>query len=178
MKLHELRPATGSRRRRKRVGRGLAAGQGKTAGRGQKGQLARSGAGLPRAFEGGQLRISQRLPKLRGFTNHWRHDFSVVNVGKLGRFEAGTVVDTELLRASGLAGPSRDGVKVLGSGTLRVALTLRVQRVSRGARVAVEKAGGTVELLEPGVAASDGETATAAAPPAAAVAGDEPSASG
>ena len=152
MRLHELHPAPGSRRERKRVGRGISAGQGKTAGRGQKGQGARSSSGLPRSFEGGQMPLSQRLPKLRGFHNRFKKDFAVVNISKLGRFEAGSVVDAELLRAAGLVGNARDGVKVLGAGRLKHAVTLRVHRVSAGARAAVEKAGGSIELLEPAAA--------------------------
>jgi large subunit ribosomal protein L15 len=159
MRLHDLHPTPGSRRPRKRVGRGISAGQGKTAGRGQKGQFARSSVSLPVGFEGGQMRLAQRLPKLRGFHNPFRKDYAVVNVSKLGRFEPDSVVDPEALRAAGLVGNSRDGVKVLGAGRLKVKLTLRVHRVSAGARIAVEKAGGSVELLE-----AARERSTAAAP--------------
>ena len=149
MRLHELHPATGSRRERKRVGRGTSAGQGKTSGRGQKGQGSRSGGRLPKAFEGGQMPLSQRLPKLRGFHNRFRKEYAVVNISKLRRFEPGSVVDGDALRAAGLVGgSSRNGIKVLGAGRLRHAVTLRVHRVSAGARAAVEKAGGSVELLE------------------------------
>jgi large subunit ribosomal protein L15 len=147
VKLHELHPAPGSRRSRTRVGRGISAGQGKTAGRGQKGQFSRSSVGLPRGFEGGQMRLSQRLPKLRGFHNRWRREYAVVNLGKLNRFEAGSVVDAEALRARGLIGPARDGVKLLAAGGLSRALTVRVTRASAAARAAVEAAGGRVELI-------------------------------
>ncbi len=147
MRLHDLHPAPGSRRTRKRVGRGISAGQGKTSGRGQKGQGART-EGLPKGFEGGQMPLSQRLPKLRGFHNLFKKDFAVVNISKLRRFEPGSVVDVDALRAAGLVGNARDGVKVLGAGRLRNPVTLRVHRVSAGARAAVEKAGGSVELLE------------------------------
>jgi large subunit ribosomal protein L15 len=147
MRLHELKPAAGSRRERKRIGRGISAGQGKTSGKGQKGQFART-PGLRRGFEGGQMPLAQRLPKLRGFHNRFKKDYAVVNVSKLSRFEAGSVVDPDALRAAGLVGNARDGIKVLGAGRLRVKVTLRVHRVSAGARAAVEKAGGTVELLE------------------------------
>lgn len=147
MRLHELKPAAGSRRERKRIGRGISAGQGKTAGKGQKGQFART-PGLRHGFEGGQMPLAQRLPKLRGFHNRFKKDYAVVNVSKLSRFEAGSVVDPDALRAAGLVGNARDGVKVLGAGRLKVKVTLRVHRVSAGARAAVEKAGGTVELLE------------------------------
>ena len=154
MRLHDLQPAAGSRRERKRVGRGISAGQGKTSGRGQKGQFART-AGLPKGFEGGQMPLSQRLPKLRGFHNRFKKDYAVVNVSKLSRFEAGSVVDADTLRVAGLVGNARDGVKVLGAGRIRHALTLRVHRISAGARAAVEKAGGTVELLETAAVAAE-----------------------
>jgi large subunit ribosomal protein L15 len=165
MRLHELHPAPGSRRERKRVGRGISAGQGKTAGRGQKGQGART-EGLPKGFEGGQMPLSQRLPKLRGFHNRFKKDFAVVNISKLGRFEAGSVVDADALRAAGLVGNARDGVKVLGAGRLKHAVTLRVHRVSASARAAVEKAGGTVDLLQQAapVAVADTDAGDAAEP--------------
>jgi large subunit ribosomal protein L15 len=147
MRLHDLKPAPGSRRERKRVGRGISAGQGKTAGKGQKGQFART-PGLRVGFEGGQMPLAQRLPKLRGFHNRFKKDYATVNVSKLNRFDAGSVVDPDVLRAAGLVDNARDGVKVLGAGRLKTKLTLRVHRVSAGARAAVEKAGGTVELLE------------------------------
>jgi large subunit ribosomal protein L15 len=156
MRLHELHPAPGSRRARKRIGRGISAGQGKTSGRGQKGQGART-EGLPKGFEGGQMPLSQRLPKLRGFHNRFKKDYAVVNVSKLRRFEPGSVVDSDALRAAGLVGASRDGIKVLGAGRLRHAVTLRVHRVSAGARAAVEKAGGSVELLEAAAAEPVGD---------------------
>lgn len=150
MKLHELRPAEGSRRPGTRVGRGMGAGQGKTSGRGQKGQFSRSSVGLPKGFEGGQMPLSQRLPKLRGFHNRFKKQFAVINVGKLNRFEANSVVDADTLRDIGLIGrTTRHGVKVLGEGGLRVSLTLRVHRISVSARAAVEAAGGSVELIGP-----------------------------
>ncbi len=148
MKLHELSPAKGSHRPRKRVGRGMGAGQGKTSGRGQKGQGSRSSVGLPVGFEGGQMPLKQRLPKLRGFHNHWRREFVVVNLGKLGRFEQGAVVDPDVLTEAGLIPRASSPVKVLAAGELSHALTLRVHRISAAARAAVEAAGGTVELLE------------------------------
>ena len=148
VKLHELTPAKGSHRPRKRVGRGMGAGQGKTSGRGQKGQGSRSSVGLPVGFEGGQMPLKQRLPKLRGFHNHWRREYVVVNLGKLGRFEAGAVVDPDVLTEAGLIPRASSPVKVLAAGELGHALTLRVHRISVAARAAVEAAGGTVELLE------------------------------
>jgi large subunit ribosomal protein L15 len=148
MKLHELVPAKGSRQARKRVGRGIAAGQGKTSGRGQKGQGSRSSVGLPVGFEGGQLKLTQRMPKLRGFNNKWRKEYAIVNLGKLARFEPDTVVDAALLAEAGLVASATRPVKVLAAGELKHALRLRVDRVSSAARLAVEAAGGTIELLE------------------------------
>jgi large subunit ribosomal protein L15 len=171
VKLHELTPAKGSRRPRKRVGRGMGAGQGKTSGRGQKGQGSRSSVGLPVGFEGGQMPLKQRLPKLRGFHNHWRREYVVVNLGKLGRFEPGAVVDPDVLTEAGLIPRASSPVKVLAAGELGHALTLRVHRISGAARAAVEAAGGTVELLErpgdasrPAAAGADVDEAETEAP--------------
>ncbi len=147
MKLHELSPAKGSRRSRKRIGRGQGAGQGKTSGRGQKGQGSRSSVGLPTGFEGGQMPLKQRLPKLRGFHNRWRHEYVVVNLGKLVRFEKDTIVDPDVLTEAGLIPRTSSAVKVLAAGHLGHALTLRVHRISAAARTAVESAGGSIELL-------------------------------
>jgi large subunit ribosomal protein L15 len=149
MKLHELVPAKGNRKTRKRIGRGHGAGQGKTSGRGQKGQGSRSSFGLPRGFEGGQMPLKQRLPKLRGFYNRWRKEFVVVNLGKLVRFEPGSVVDADVLTEAGLIPRASSPIKVLAAGHLTHALTLRVDRISAAARTAVEAAGGTVELVGP-----------------------------
>jgi large subunit ribosomal protein L15 len=157
VKLHELSPAKGSRRPRKRVGRGQGAGQGKTSGRGQKGQGSRSSVGLPTGFEGGQMPLKQRLPKLRGFHNRWRHEYVVVNLGKLMRFEKDTVVDPDVLTEAGLIPRASSSVKVLAAGHLGHALTLRVHRISAAARTAVESAGGSVELLGPQPAAEGAE---------------------
>jgi len=148
VKLHELKPARGSRAERKRIGRGISAGQGKTSGRGQKGQGSRSSVGLPRTFEGGQLPLTQRLPKLRGFHNRWRKEFVEVNLGKLNAFEPNSTVDAEALAARGIVGSKDDRVKVLAAGTVRAPLQLRVHRISKAARSAVEAAGGSVELVE------------------------------
>ena len=148
MKLHELRPARGSRTRPKRVGRGISAGQGKTSGRGQKGQGSRSSVGLPIGFEGGQMPLTQRLPKLRGFHNKWRREYAVVNVGKLNRFESGATVDGAALASAGLIAKPGARVKILAAGAVTTPLTVRVHRISKAARRAVEAAGGTVELLE------------------------------
>lgn len=157
MKLHDLRPAKGSRRARQRVGRGHGAGQGKTSGRGQKGQGSRSSVGLPAGFEGGQMPLTQRLPKLRGFRNRWRREYMVVNLGKLQRFPAGTVVDPDALAAAGLIPRASSPVKVLAAGSVRAPLQLRVHRISVAARAAVESAGGSVELLEATPDGTDGD---------------------
>jgi large subunit ribosomal protein L15 len=149
VKLHELSPAKGSRKTRQRVGRGHGAGQGKTSGRGQKGQGSRSSVGLPAGFEGGQMPLKQRLPKLRGFHNRWRHEFVVVNLGKLARFDKDSVVDADVLTEAGLIPRASSPVKVLAAGRLSHALTLRVDRISGAARAAVEAAGGSVELVGP-----------------------------
>ena len=145
MKLHHLRPAEGAVRDRRRVGRGKAAGQGKTAGRGTKGYNARHN---PKpGFEGGQMPLQRRIPKLKGFTNPNRVEFAVVNVDKLGQaFEAGTEVTPELLRQRGMVRKSLP-VKVLGKGELDRALTVRAHAVSTSARAKIEQAGGAVEIL-------------------------------
>ncbi|MBV8528285.1 MAG: 50S ribosomal protein L15 [Candidatus Dormibacteraeota bacterium] len=148
MKLHELRPAHGSRTRSKRIGRGISAGQGKTSGRGQKGQGSRSSVGLPIGFEGGQMPLAMRLPKLRGFHNKWRKEYVVLNIGKLNRFESGAIVDGAALASAGLIAKPGARVKVLAAGEVKTPLTLRVHRISKAARLAVEAAGGNVELLE------------------------------
>ncbi|MFN2591070.1 MAG: 50S ribosomal protein L15 [Actinomycetota bacterium] len=145
MKLHHLKPAEGAVRDRRRVGRGRAAGQGKTAGRGTKGWGARHQSKL--GFEGGQMPLQRRVPKLKGFTNPNREEFAVVNVGRLGdAFDAGADVNPDTLRGRGLV---RRGlrVKVLGNGELDRALTVRAHAVSASARAKIEQAGGTVEVL-------------------------------
>jgi large subunit ribosomal protein L15 len=145
VKLHHLRPAKGATRKRRRVGRGRAAGQGKTAGRGTKGYLAKHN---PKpGFEGGQMPLQRRTPKLKGFTNPNRVEYAVVNVDKLGRaFEAGTEVTPELLRQHGMVRKSLP-VKVLGQGELDRALTIRAHAVTSSARAKIEQAGGAVEIL-------------------------------
>ncbi|HEY3209634.1 MAG TPA: 50S ribosomal protein L15 [Actinomycetota bacterium] len=145
MKLHHLRPAKGAVRERRRVGRGRAAGQGKTAGRGTKGYNARHN---PKpGFEGGQMPLQRRIPKLKGFANPNRVEYAVVNVDKLGQaFEAGTEVTPELLRQRGMVRKSLP-VKVLGQGELDRALTVRAHAVSTSAKVKIERAGGAVEIL-------------------------------
>jgi large subunit ribosomal protein L15 len=149
MKAHDLKPTPGSNRPRKRVGRGISAGQGKTAGRGQKGQGARSSVNIPHSFEGGQMPLAQRLPKLRGFTNINRREFAVVNLGKLNRFEPGTEVNPELLKEVGLVRKTLGGVKILAGGDLKVALKVSAHRISAGAQEQIEKLGGSIELIGP-----------------------------
>ncbi len=145
MQLDSMKPARGSRRARKRVGRGPGSGNGKTAGRGHKGQGSRAGGGVSPGFEGGQMPISRRLPK-RGFKNPGRVAYQAVNLGNLVRFEAGTVVDAVMLREAGLA-RSRRPVKILGTGELDRALTIRAHAFSKTALAAIEKAGGTAETV-------------------------------
>jgi len=157
MRVDELKPPVGSRRPRKRVGRGISAGGGKTAGRGQKGQGSRSSWSLPRGFEGGQMPLTQRVPKLRGFYNRFRIEYQVVNCGKLARFEAGSVVDVESLRKSGLIRHLKQPIKLLAGGGTPPALTIRVNRASRAALEVIAKAGGTVELLDAPKPAPDAE---------------------
>ena len=148
MKLHELKPAEGSKHALKRKGRGLGSGLGKTAGKGHKGQKARSGGGKGPGFEGGQTPIQRRLPK-RGFTNHhFRTLYSVVSLDTLDRFDAGTVVTPELLVESGYVKQMKNGgVKVLNNGNLTKALTVKVNACSQGAREKIEAAGGSIEVI-------------------------------
>ncbi len=147
MDLNELSPIPGSKKNRKRVGRGPGSGTGKTAGRGQKGQQSRSGGGVHPRFEGGQMPLHMRLPK-RGFTNRWGKVIAEVNIGDLEeRFEDGATVDVDALETCGLVKKVGDGVKLLGNGELTKKLTVRVHKISSGARAKVEGAGGTVELL-------------------------------
>jgi large subunit ribosomal protein L15 len=146
MGLDNLRPATGSRNTRKRVGRGQGSGHGKTSCRGQKGQKARSGGRVAPGFEGGQMPLQRRLPK-RGFRNIFKKEFTVVHVRDLERFQPESVVDVEALREAGLVGRLRDGVKILSDGEITRPITVRVQKVSQRAREKIEAAGGTVEEI-------------------------------
>lgn len=147
MKLNDLRPNDGSKKKRKRVGRGISAGQGKTAGRGTKGQGARSGGGKGQYFEGGQLPLVRRLPFKRGFTNINKIVYKPVNVGSLAGFEAETEVDPDLLVAAGLLKKSSDPVVVLGDGAISVALMVKAHRFSSSAKKKIEAAGGTVSVI-------------------------------
>ena len=147
MKLHDLRPNPGSKKKRKRVGRGISAGQGKTAGRGTKGQGARSGGGKGQYFEGGQLPLVRRLPFKRGFTNINKVVYNPVNVSKLADFDPNTEVDPELLVELGLIKKVSDPVVVLGAGDLSVALSVSAHRFSSSAKSKIEAAGGTVSVI-------------------------------
>ena len=145
MKLHHLKPAEGSEKRKIRVGRGEAGRRGKTAGRGTKGQKAR-GTVRP-GFEGGQMPLQRRLPKLKGFKNRNKEVFAVLNVGRLQRFDAGTTVTPDLLRSEGLV-KHRGRIKVLGEGDLDRDLTVRAHSFSLGAVEKIKAAGGSVEVVE------------------------------
>lgn len=150
MKLHDLRPAKGAKKRRKRVGRGISAGQGKTAGRGTKGQNSRSGGGVKPYFEGGAVPLVRKLPFVRGYSffNPYKVEFVPVNVDDLAeRFSAGADVSPESLGSVGLLGDVDDLVVVLGRGEVEFPLHIKVHRVSASAKVKIEAAGGTVELL-------------------------------
>lgn len=146
MKLHELKPAAGSRKASKRKGLGLGSGLGKTAGRGHKGQNARSGGGTRPGFEGGQMPLHQRIPK-RGFTSKFKKQFAEINVNDLNRFEAGTTVTPELLKEVGMVKQVRDGVKILGNGELTTKLAVHAHRFSKGAEEKIIAAGGSVEVI-------------------------------
>jgi large subunit ribosomal protein L15 len=146
MKLHELRSPEGARSRSQRVGRGTGSGRGKTSGRGQKGQLARS-QGFRLGFEGGQLPLAQRLPKLGGFKNPFKKVYAVVNLSKLNRFEDGAEVSPEAFYKANLARPGL-AIKLLGNGQLRRKLTIHAHAASKSARAAVEARGGTVTIVD------------------------------
>lgn len=147
MQLNDLFPAPGSRKKRKRVGRGNASGHGTTAGRGDKGQNSRSGGGKGPGFEGGQNPMHMRMPKLGGFKNRNRVEYAVVNVGRLeDLFGAGETVDVDSLFEHGVIKAKTVPVKVLGDGDLTKSLTVKVDRISGPARAKIEAAGGTVDL--------------------------------
>lgn len=146
MKLHELSPVEGSKKAAKRIGRGHGSGQGKTAGKGHKGQKARSGGGVRPGFEGGQMPMQRRLPK-RGFNNIFAKNVVSVNVGSLNKFEDGAVVDTQALINAGLVKNSFDCIKVLGNGNLTKNLTVKVAAYSASAKEKIEAAGGKAEVV-------------------------------
>jgi large subunit ribosomal protein L15 len=147
MKLHELQPAKGAHKNRTRVGRGISAGKGKTAGRGTKGQNSRSGGGPRPYFEGGQLPLVRRLPHLAGFTNIWRIEYSPINLDRLNAFLPGTEVTPETMVAAGLIKSVERPVKILGNGELDRALVVKAHKFSASAREKILAAGGTVEEL-------------------------------
>jgi large subunit ribosomal protein L15 len=148
MRLHTMRPRPGSRHRVKRLGCGESSGHGKTSGKGHKGQKARSGGSIRLGFEGGQMPLIRRLPK-RGFNNAAFHKtWAVVNLGDLGDFKAGTVVNEKVLRDSELVRGNVAGIKILGNGELKHALTLEVDKISVSAREKIDKAGGTITIRD------------------------------
>jgi large subunit ribosomal protein L15 len=146
MKLHELRPAEGSTKDRKRRGRGQASGQGKTGGRGHKGQGARAGGGVRPGFEGGQMPLYRRLPK-RGFNNPFKKEWAIVNIDELNRFEDGMTITPELLLESGVIRKIVDGVKILGDGELQKKVTVQAHKFSQTAIEKIEAAGGKAEVI-------------------------------
>ena len=145
MNLNELFPANGARKPRKRIGRGVGSGTGKTAGRGTKGQKSRSGGGVRPGFEGGQMPIHRRLPK-RGFTNIFKKKITTINIRDLSRFEEGSTVDEVALVRAGLIKGKRDGIKLLAQGEINLPLTIKLDGVSDNARKKIEAAGGKVEV--------------------------------
>lgn len=148
MRLEDLRPAEGSTKKRKRVGRGTGSGKGKTSTRGTKGQNSRTGGGVMAVFEGGQLRLVKRLPKLRGFNNRFKIDYSPINLDTMARvFDNGATIDPAALSAVGLLGKASDPVVVLARGDISKAIHVKAHRVSEAARKKIEAAGGSVELL-------------------------------
>ncbi len=146
MKLHELSPAAGSTKEAYRKGRGPGSGNGKTAGRGHKGQNARSGGGVRPGFEGGQLPLYRRLPK-RGFKNKFAKEYAIVNIETLDKFDNGTVIDSELLLKEGVISKLNDGLKILGNGELTKNLTVKANIFSASAKEKIEAAGGKAEVI-------------------------------
>ena len=167
MKLNDIRDNDGARQRRTRVGRGIGSGKGKTGGRGQKGQKSRSGVAI-KGFEGGQMPLHMRLPK-RGFNNPFGRDFAEVNIGMVQKFidakklDAKQTIDHAALKAAGLARGGKDGVRLLAKGELKTKVSFKVAGASKGAVAAVEKAGGTVEVVEVKVPSSKPSKAKAEA---------------
>jgi large subunit ribosomal protein L15 len=146
MKLHELKPAKGSVKARKRLGRGVGSGTGKTAGRGTKGHNSRSGGGVRPGYEGGQMPLHRRLPK-SGFSNIFKKQIAVVNIRDLQRFDSGDIIDEAALVKTGLVKGRRDGIKLLGQGEINNALTIKIDAVSQRAKEKIEAAGGSVEEI-------------------------------
>lgn len=152
MKLHDLKPAAGARKKPKRVGRGPGSGHGKTSTRGENGQKSRSGYSSKRGFEGGQMPLHRRVPK-RGFTNIFRSEFRTVNIDRLNEFEEGSIVTPEALEMAGVLRKGSERTKILGGGELKVALTVRVHKYTGSAARKIEEAGGKAELLAADAAA-------------------------
>jgi large subunit ribosomal protein L15 len=146
MKINELSPAEGSRKKRKRVGRGPGSGHGKTSCRGHKGQRSRSGGGVRPGFEGGQMPLHRRLPK-RGFTNIFKKEYNILNVEDLNRFEPNALLDAEAFKQAGLIKKMMDGIKLLGTGEITRPVVVRIQKVSKTAKEKLEAAGGKIELI-------------------------------
>ena len=146
MKMHELAPAYGATTTSKRVGRGIGSGLGKTAGKGHKGQKARTGGSIRRGFEGGQTPLYRRIPK-RGFKNRFAEEYAVVNLSDLERFDNGTTVNAELLKSEGIIKKELDGVKVLGNGTLTKKLTVVAKKFSKTAEERIQAVGGKTEVM-------------------------------
>ena len=144
MRLNELSPAEGSKKSRKRLGRGVASGTGKTAGRGSKGHNSRSGGGVRPGFEGGQMPIHRRLPK-RGFTNIFKKKYAIINIRDLAGFDSGTVVDEPLLSDKGIIKVKKDGVKLLSQGDIKQSLIIKLDKISKTAREKIITAGGKVD---------------------------------
>ncbi len=149
MRIDTISPAEGARTSQKRLGRGIGSGLGKTSGKGHKGQWARSGGGVRPGFEGGQMPLARRIPK-RGFHNKWGKDYVIVNISALDNVPAGTVVDYGYVLENGLAKEVKNnaGLKVLGNGEIKVALTVKAAKFSAAAKAAIEAAGGTAEVIE------------------------------
>lgn len=146
MKLHELSPTAGSTKERKRIGRGAGSGQGKTAGKGHKGQNARSGGGVRPGFEGGQMPLARRIPK-RGFVNIFATEYATINLNKLNIFDDGATVDTNALIEKGIIKNAKDGVKVLANGAVTKKLTVKLAAFSASAKEKIEAAGGKTEVV-------------------------------
>jgi large subunit ribosomal protein L15 len=146
MKIHELSPADGSRKTRKRVGRGPGSGHGKTSCRGHKGQKSRSGGGPRPGFEGGQMPLQRRLPK-RGFTNIFKKRYNIINIKDLNRFEPNAHLDAEALKEAGLVKKLGEGIKLLGNGEITFPVFMKINKVSNSAKEKIEALGGTVELI-------------------------------
>lgn len=146
MRLDELSPPAGSRKTRKRLGRGVGSGSGKTAGRGTKGHKSRSGGGVRPGFEGGQMPLHRRLPK-RGFSNIFKKNFAIINIRDLVKFEKGSIVDETVLIQSRLIRGRRDGIKLLGQGEIEHSLTIKVNKASKAAIEKITRVGGKIEVL-------------------------------